>query len=107
MDKCVFCEQPLTHDEKTVTLTQKGCEGILKASIQRQDDLSVSVDQRVHIKCRKDYTNPRVIQRDKKRSTNEEDRYESSISLRSSEPAFVYNKHCLFCGCGDSSDGRQ
>ena len=67
----------------------------------------VSVGQTVHTKCRKDYINPRVIERYKKRSANETDVLQSSANLRSSETVFVYKEYCLFCGCGDSSGGRQ
>lgn len=103
----MFCKQPLDESEKTVQLTQKGCDSILKAITLRQDSMSVSVGQIVHVKCRKYYTNPNVIEKEKRKSDHEKDCHQGSGSLRSSAPGFVYKEHCFFCGCGDSSGGRQ
>lgn len=104
----MFCKKSLPDKQLTVKLTQKGCDSILNASKIREDSLSVVVGQTVHVECRKIYTNPRVIELDKKRSADVAQLSTSStMNLRSSDQCFVFKEHCLFCGYGDSSQGRQ
>ena len=47
MDICKLCHEPLL-EEQTVTLGDKGCAGILKASEQRQSDVKTVAGDVVH-----------------------------------------------------------
>ena len=105
MDTCVFCNKSLGDGEPTVVLGQKGCDGIEKASTARLSELRTVVGQTVHVKCRRDYTNPRSIESYKKRTAHESEEVERHC-LRSSG-VFNYKTDCIFCGCPDPYDGRK
>ena len=105
MYTCVFCNKSLGDGEPTVVLGQKGCDGIEKASTARLSELRTVVGQTVHVKCRRDYTNPRSIESYKKRTAHESEEVERHC-LRSSG-VFNYKKDYTFCGCPDPYDGRK
>ena len=62
MDTCVFCNNSLADGEPTVVLRQRGCDVIEKERIDRESELRTVVGQTVHIKYRRDYTNPLIIE---------------------------------------------
>ena len=101
----MICERTLSSEAKIFTLTQKGCEGIQRASLERSCDINVTIGQVVHIKCRRDFTNSKLIQSQKKRKLIEETADKSKPVLRS-DSIFTYSRDCIFCACPDASNGR-
>lgn len=63
MDKCIFCEQPLSDGQATVTLTARGYNGIETADAEREGNIHVVPGQVVHVNCRRDYVNRNAIKR--------------------------------------------
>ena len=103
MAECVFCGNQMTDETLTVKITQRGCEGIHRASQQRNADLTVVPGQVVHAECRKKFTNPKRIAQNKKQQ-------QAGIvgcKRRSSAPSFSYKDHCLFCGVHDRYAGKK
>jgi hypothetical protein len=102
MEKCIFCNFPLDNGQDTVSLRQKGCQGINQASEKRGMNIHLSPGQCVHQECRRRYCNPNNIAADnKKRVLDESPAPESDILLRSARPPFSYREHCLLCGQPD------
>ena len=69
MDLCVFCSKLLGNEEPIVTLRQKGCKNIRKASIARESKIKTVPGQKVHIRCRQEYINPKAISTHKRKRT--------------------------------------
>ena len=105
MDTCVFCNKSLADGERAVVLRQWGCDDIEKGSIDRESELRTVVGQTVHVKCRRDYTNPLIIESYRKRTVNESEEVDRH-SLRSSS-LFYYKTNCIFCSCPDPYDGKK
>ena len=61
MADCVFCNKNLT-DGATVTLGDKGCEGIANASLPRESSIVVKPGDAVHGECRKKFCHPSEIE---------------------------------------------
>ena len=102
----MFCNELLSDGQQTVTLTAKGCKGILSASEARESDILVMPGQLVHVDCRKVYTNPKSIENsNKKRSADVS--FDEKRTLRSKEKTFVYKHNCLFCGIPDVHGGKK
>jgi len=59
-NECVFCNNILDSEE-TVTLGEKGVKGIEKAAEERKERVTGKTGQKVHSKCKKQYTNPRIL----------------------------------------------
>lgn len=99
----------LINWEPTVTLGQKGCDGIQRASEARMSDNYLIPGQVVHVSCRRRHTNPNEIHRyNRKRAGGPLPEEKPHYSLRSSmDAAFKYKEHCLFCGCTDPYSGRK
>ena len=93
---CALCGLP-TIQEDRITLTEKGCKSLNKASKKRQDHIRVKSGYFVHAKFRKDYTHPHYIA---KRKLDLKDKSPSpekkKKSLRSNQ-IFIPQKQCLFC----------
>jgi 5'-3' exonuclease len=102
MADCVFCKKKLT-DGATVTLGDKGCEGIAKASIQRGSSVVVKPGDVVHVECRNKFCHPSEIERFKRKRSSDS---ETVPTLRSKE-SFSYKDHCLFCGTGNKYGGKK
>ena len=51
---CVFCKGSLIYEEGITVLTAKGCEGIERASSERNQNIIKVAGQKVHTKCKKD-----------------------------------------------------
>ena len=94
MDDCVICQKTVSGGEQTVTLTQQGCDGILKASEARGKDITVAAGQSVHVKRRSDYTNPRSILYHKRKLSGEQDHH-LQHTLRLKETTFSYVFTCV------------
>ena len=75
-----------------------------KGSIYRESELRTVVGQTVHVKCRRDYTNPLIIESYRKRTANESE--EVDRQLRSSG-LFDYKTNCIFCSCPDPYHGKK
>lgn len=108
MDNCVFCQQQL-GESGTTTLGQKGCDGIKKASEVRGEDILVTVGQRVHTECRREYRNPHEVAKFNRQKRSFEAMEAESVGCRrrSADPAFSYRDMCLFCGMPDKYNGKK
>ena len=104
MVNCLFCNKPLA-DGPTVTLGTKGCEGISKASLERESNIVVKPGDVVHKECRKAHCHPTAMQSFKRKRASE-CATESSRTLRSKE-SFSYSDNCLFCGTTDKYHGKK
>ena len=61
-DVCVFCKKKVYGDKtEWSTLTQKGIDGINKASSQRGVTIAVKVGSKIHNNCRAKHINPKEI----------------------------------------------
>ena len=96
----------IENGEETIQLTAKGIEGINDASKLREDTIEVVAGIFVHKICRRDYCNKYLIDRDVKIKQHHEGPSSTRV-LRSSEPAFNFREHCLFCGNSAESRGRK
>ena len=59
MGECVFCQRAFSDREHTAILAQKGCNSIIISSIVRYSDITVAIDQVVHVNVE---VNLRLIQ---------------------------------------------
>ncbi|KAK7111484.1 hypothetical protein V1264_011106 [Littorina saxatilis] len=106
---CALCEHSVKDGEDPVVQTEKGVQGLLKASQSRCDGLQFVVGQVVHRSCRYNYCNTNVIKRDLKRKRDEAESQQeiSTVSLRSSKAKFDIRNDCLFCGLPAKSDAKK
>ena len=109
MDRCIFCSELLCNGQPTVTLREKGCEGIARASVARDSAIRTVPGQVVHVSCRSEHVNPRFVEGylRRKRSADTSTETESKCVLRSNKPIFDYKGECLFCERRDIYGGRQ
>ena len=98
---CVICEKHIIGQDGT-TLRRKGCDGIIAAS-QRGDEIGLRVQpgNRVHAKCRKDYTEANRIQSASKKRKYD-DGSQHTIVCRSEVCTFNIKEKCVFCECGST-----
>ena len=107
MNKCIFCNEPL-ESKKTASLTQKGYDGILRASHLRQDNISVIVGHKVHVQCRRNYCSEKYINQANRKHDLEQCSSSRGPSTRQSlGNMFQYNSNCLFCGHPEKFSGRE
>lgn len=106
MDICIICKTQLSKLDQVATLTQKGCDGILKASKARHSEIEAVPGQKVHIKCRSEHTNPKAIGCHNKRKLSGETEYKPK-TRRSEESSFSYRDNCIFCGRPDTYNGKK
>lgn len=66
---CILCNKDLQNGIPAVQLRERGCDGINKASTERETDIVTVPGQYVHVQCRRDYCNPNTIKRDRKTTT--------------------------------------
>ncbi|VDI49935.1 Hypothetical predicted protein [Mytilus galloprovincialis] len=93
-EKCVICQNSISHEDTVVVLGEKGSQSVNKASKSRQDNVVTSAGQKLHQNCRKSYTNPKYIALANKDIKHETIMYQHcgrklNLTLR---------RHCLFCG---------
>ena len=94
-DVCVFCKKKVYGDKtEWSTLTQKGIDGINKASSQRGFTIAVMVGNKVHKNCRTQHINPKEITLSQKTlPSNNMKRTTRECSI-----TFDNKTDCLFCG---------
>ncbi|KAK3097968.1 hypothetical protein FSP39_014885 [Pinctada imbricata] len=97
MDSCIICGG--TEAGCLLKLREKGSRGINIASKKRRDTLNAIPGQSVHLDCRKNYTNPILINKYLKDSLNNGQPDDTSVKLLRSKDVFSFPDHCLFCGC--------
>ncbi|GFS26848.1 hypothetical protein ElyMa_007067800 [Elysia marginata] len=97
---CMICKSYIRAGEKATKLTKTGSDKINNCSIERCDPTVVAADgQYVHPNCRLWYTNAKNIRSHlKEKARKESSSPACGPQTRSSEPVFVPNLHCLFCG---------
>lgn len=107
MSKCVFCGEPLS-EKPTVTLTAKGCRGIVDASLKRGVEIDVRPGETVHTECRRVHCNPNEISSfNRKRAAERSNESDLNRTLRSETPSFSYKDNCLFCTQPDRYSGKK
>ena len=98
----MICGKLLRDDQDEVQCIQseKGLHGLQKACTKRKDTCSFFVGQKLHKKCRRDYTNEKSIKSDLKRKTcGEQSEAHSPVKLRSTaDNPFDFQKDCFLCG---------
>ncbi|XP_031335335.1 uncharacterized protein LOC116165167 isoform X2 [Photinus pyralis] len=99
--ECIICDKSLDDGTQTSIVKEKGLEGFIEASKGREDgkiDLfnryKTAKEVEVHEKCRKRYTNQKLINAARKRNTQSS----NSSALRSNIPQFSFKTHCFICG---------
>ncbi len=98
---CLLCGKILDDGQPTVCIGNKGLEGIRMAAEMREESINVISGQRLHVDCRRNYCDSRLIEQNKKRMLAlDENNGESPVfkSLCSAEVKFSFREHCLFCG---------
>ncbi|KAL5022622.1 hypothetical protein ScPMuIL_001777 [Solemya velum] len=106
-EDCTFCGKPVSEGESNRRI-DKGCDRIKQASIKRGVEVIVKSGQAVHSECRRVFCNKIDIEYSLKRKHDSASGEPSKDkSLRSSEPAFSYREHYLFCGKPDKYGGRK
>ncbi|KAK7111652.1 hypothetical protein V1264_011253 [Littorina saxatilis] len=95
---CPICNEPC--DVEVNTLGKKGCARIKDSSQRRQNrTVQPTVGQRVHIECRRDYTNDNNIEKDLRQQNRDTDKTElGERSTRSKQHRFDFASCCFFCG---------
>ena len=94
MEHCCLCFESTPNGKPVVTLTSKSSDGVNRASQERGNSLKCNSGDVVHVDCRRWYTKPDNIARDKKCPDQRTDR---KNELRSAN-WFNFQDHCLFCG---------
>ena len=59
---CVICNKSLNGEGDIVTLIEKGCDGIKRASLKRADNITTVPAQQVHQNSRQEYCCPALIE---------------------------------------------
>ncbi|CAH1111709.1 unnamed protein product [Psylliodes chrysocephalus] len=102
--KYIWCSEKEGETSKFVKLSAKGIQGII--SKIRKDNIHELFEPfpddpvRVHVECRRVYTNPNNIQNDAKFKLSTKDEAQGSCRrvIRSNIPTFLFTEQCLFCG---------
>jgi len=95
------------QNEVIATLTSKGCIAINKASAARNTKIETIPGQKVHQNCRKDYCRQSSIDSHNRKRIRSPSTETVKPALRSQQNRFEYSRNCLFCGTGDSFNGRK
>ena len=75
-DTCKICLNIIAEEEKSNKLTEKGIASLQSGNRERNDSpMNFTTYDRVHFKCRLDYTNKKVIQNYLRGKNVEESRY--------------------------------
>ena len=93
---CPFCKEKLKDGADVCQIRQKGADGINSASVQRGDTIVVTAGSKVHLNCRKRYTNPIEIKTQQSKTKRHSIPLERSS--RASAAPFNSKTDCLFCG---------
>ena len=94
MDLCVLCDDSLNDGRLTVSLRQKGCDGVNEASKKTWDQHPRSSGQTGYQDCRRNHCNPWRIN---SAQVNVIENTSKRRSLRSDATPFDYKEHCLYC----------
>ena len=107
MDQCVICKIVIEDKSKASALRLKGCS-LKEAAKKRNEQIKVLPGDFVHKECRKQYTNPNVIKRNKKED-NSENPGTGGVARgrRSLDTKFSFKHDCLFCGRPAKYDGKR
>jgi len=93
LENCPFCGKEL--DGETVVITEKGADGINRASTERGDGIVVVAGTEVHKRCRVNYINKKQIDLSKKAKLHPPPPVKRSA--RVSIGSYNSKTHCLFC----------
>ena len=92
---CVICDKSLDGEDDVITLREKGSEGINRASIERNDTITMVPGQQVHQNCRWEYCLPSNIKQAKKVVSSETTSGRRSLT-RKAERGFFFSPEWLF-----------
>ena len=94
-----------TGDSPYSVLTEKGSQGIIRASEERKDHVTCFSGEKVHLKCRRIYCNPQQISKAiRPEKLNQKD---MKRTLRSNEDIFNFKTHCFYCGQLTKHKGKR
>ena len=96
-----FAINPISKNQESATLTQKGCDGYKKASEARGVDISTTPGQHVHKMCRKVHCHPKYIESYKRKRECDDE------SQQGADSRFEYKHQCLYCDTGDKYGGKK
>ena len=102
MSKCSLCTCDLDNGQPIVELRKKGADSLNNIG---DDGINFEIGQKVHVNCRRDFC--RDAGRKKNSGPTIATKVKSTISRRSSNPQFLWNEHCFFCGEPTKYDGRK
>ena len=96
---CFICDEVLDNDvEKVTTVREKGLKMFIESSKKRKDGEHVQLSKKsaveVHERCRKNYSNERMIAAHLKKVEQGRDQ----VKIRSTEAPFSFKTHCFMCG---------
>lgn len=93
----MFCKEPLSNEQPTAKMYQKGSDSTNQSSQARHDTIRVSPGQAVHQECRRVYSSVFESERSNRENvTNKENILGSPRALRS-QSEFIFSDLCLFC----------
>lgn len=98
-DVCFICDEVLDNDvEKVTTVREKGLKTFIESSKMRKDGehahLSKKSAVEVHERCRRNYSNEKIIAAHLKKVEHEREQ----VKRRSTEAPFNFKTHCFMCG---------
>ena len=97
---CVICKKGFLKKEN-VTLTQKGCDSINKASKQRKEDIHTVPGDLVHAVCRQRFTNKHHVKKAiSKLNQSPSPRKHRLSGLNIASGTSGLGAKCLFCDNG-------
>jgi len=96
---CFICNEVLNNDvAKVTTVREKGLKTFIESSRKRKDGEHVQLSKKsavdVHERCRRNYSNERMIDAHLKKM----DQGTEKIKRRSTEAPFSFKTHCFMCG---------
>jgi hypothetical protein len=103
--RCVLCGESLGDGSETITITQKGADGVNSASVHRgTPTVLVSAGQVIHVNCRKKHIDQKCIKLAKRKRDSD---VPARPQLRSQVPEFAFKSHCFLCGTKITSDDKH
>ena len=94
---CSICKENIAPSAG-VSLTEKGSNGINRASKERGDQVEVEAADQVHKDCRREFCRPSNIEKEKRKRSHEGLGHTHRPARRSGSQQFDFKTHCLYCG---------
>ena len=94
---CAICKENIAPGAG-VSLTEKGSNGINRASKEREDQVEVEAGDQVHKDCRREFCRPSNIEKEKRKRSHEGLGHTHRPARQSGSQQFDFKTHCLYCG---------